>query len=54
MCDTDDDNDAVADGADNCPLTANSDQTNTDGTADGGDACDTDDDNDGAPRRGLD
>ena len=45
-CDTDDDNDTVLDGADNCPLVANTDQTDTDG--DGiGDVCDTDDDNDG-------
>ena len=38
-CDPDDDNDSVADGADNCPLVANADQANTDG--DGlGNACD--------------
>lgn len=38
-CDTDDDGDAVPDGQDNCPFTANADQIETD--ADGiGDACD--------------
>ena len=48
--DPDDDNDGVGDGSDNCPLTANADQTNTDRNAtDGGDACDPDDDNDGFP-----
>jgi len=37
--DPDDDNDGAADGADNCPLTANPNQSDTDG--DGiGDACD--------------
>ncbi len=42
----DTDGDGVVDGADNCPLTANANQTDTDG--DGiGDACDADDDNDG-------
>jgi hypothetical protein len=43
------DGDTVADPADNCPATSNEDQTNTDGTDDGGDACDSDDDNDGIP-----
>ncbi|RKZ61409.1 MAG: hypothetical protein DRR08_08860, partial [Candidatus Parabeggiatoa sp. nov. 2] len=38
-CDTDDDNDGVEDGADNCPLAANADQTDTDGDG-AGDACD--------------
>ena len=33
-------------GGDNCPLIPNTDQRNTDGAADGGDACDDDDDND--------
>ena len=46
MCDTDDDGDGVLDKNDNCPLTANADQLDTDG--DGiGDICDTDDDGDG-------
>ena len=40
VCDTDDDGDGVADGADNCPLAANPKQS--DGDDDGlGDACDT-------------
>lgn len=43
---TDSDRDGVADGDDNCPDTANSDQLNTDGDEQG-DACDSDDDNDG-------
>ena len=43
--DDDDDNDGVLDVDDNCPVTSNADQTDTD--LDGfGDACDTDDDND--------
>mgnify|MGYP001026518241 CR=1 FL=1 len=44
--DDDDDNDEVTDGLDNCPLSPNNDQTNTDGAPDGGDACDPDDDDD--------
>jgi Putative metal-binding motif len=44
--DPDDDNDTVLDGADNCPLTANTSQANNDGDSEG-DACDADDDNDG-------
>ena len=48
VCDPDDDNDGILDGADNCPLVANQDQLDTDG--DGiGDVCDPDDDNDGVP-----
>ncbi len=46
VCDSDDDNDGVADGSDNCPLISNANQLDTDG--DGlGNACDPDDDNDG-------
>ncbi len=45
-CEADDDNDGVLDQLDNCPLTSNPDQANSDGDADG-DACDVDDDNDG-------
>ena len=41
----DTDGDGIADGADNCPLIANSDQANLDGDS-VGDACDTDDDDD--------
>ena len=42
----DSDEDGVEDSADNCPSTANAEQTDTD--SDGqGDACDSDDDNDG-------
>ena len=44
--DSDDDNDNVPDGLDNCPLQGNAGQDNTDGQA-GGDACDDDDDDDG-------
>src|SRR3712207_8484983 len=44
-CDGDDDGDGVADGTDNCQLTPNPGQTNTDGDGEG-DACDADDDND--------
>uniref|UniRef100_UPI003F62C31B thrombospondin type 3 repeat-containing protein n=1 Tax=Sulfonitrofixus jiaomeiensis TaxID=3131938 RepID=UPI003F62C31B len=45
-CDTDDDNDGILDGSDNCVLIPNPDQTDSDG--DGiGNSCDTDDDNDG-------
>jgi hypothetical protein len=42
----DSDVDGVVDLVDNCPNTANPDQDNFDGDAEG-DACDTDDDNDG-------
>jgi len=42
----DSDGDGVVDDADNCPFVPNTDQLNTDGANDGGDACDDDDDND--------
>ena len=42
---TDSDNDGEPDSTDNCPNTANANQTDTDND-DEGDACDTDDDND--------
>ncbi len=45
-CDTDSDGDGVNDDDDNCPDTANADQANYDGDAQG-DVCDPDDDNDG-------
>lgn len=44
---TDTDDDGVGNNGDNCPTTANANQLNTDGAADGGNACDLDDDNDG-------
>jgi hypothetical protein len=44
----DDDNDGVLDVDDNCPLTPNPDQLDTDGDGEG-DACDDDDDGDGIP-----
>jgi ELWxxDGT repeat protein len=43
--DTDVDNDGIPNDSDNCPDTANADQTNSDEDAEG-DACDPDDDND--------
>ena len=50
-CDTDDDNDGVLDGSDNCPTTYNPTQANNPLEAPNpdalGDACDPDDDNDG-------
>ena len=42
----DQDSDGIVDATDNCRTIPNRDQTNTDRTADGGDACDNDDDND--------
>ena len=44
----DEDGDGVLDEADNCPLTSNPEQTDTD-TDGAGDACDDDDDGDGVP-----
>ena len=44
--DTDSDSDGIFDVNDNCPSTANADQTNSDSDAQG-DACDLDDDDDG-------
>ena len=46
--DPDDDNDGVADGADNCRIHANADQVDADGD-DIGDFCDLDDDDDSFP-----
>ncbi|MFT7626305.1 MAG: hypothetical protein ACI9WU_005500 [Myxococcota bacterium] len=46
--DPDDDDDGVPDPDDNCPLTANPEQTNSDEDAQG-DVCDDDDDDDGDP-----
>ena len=48
VADTDDDHDSVIDCIDNCPVTANADQRDTDGDT-LGNACDDDDDNDGMP-----
>ncbi|HEX8075168.1 MAG TPA: thrombospondin type 3 repeat-containing protein, partial [Thermoleophilaceae bacterium] len=53
-CDSDDDADGVPDDQpDNCPVTPNADQANTDAVRGGGDAqgdaCDADDDDDGDP-----
>jgi hypothetical protein len=44
----DQDGDGIPDISDNCPVTSNAAQLNTDGDPQG-DACDTDDDNDGMP-----
>lgn len=43
----DHDDDGILNSDDNCPVTPNTDQANTDGANDGGNACDDDDDNDG-------
>jgi hypothetical protein len=51
VCSADPNNDVDADAVcgdlDNCPTAPNTDQQNSDGAPDGGDACDNDDDNDG-------
>jgi hypothetical protein len=39
-CDSDDDNDGISDGEDNCPTVSNSNQADSDGNGIG-DACDT-------------
>ncbi len=41
------DADTILNEVDNCPYSSNTEQLNTDGSNDGGDACDLDDDNDG-------